>query len=77
MTDTRTKLLDLFKSILSTDEVIEDGASVYDLGGDSLDEIELLMGAEESFDITLDDAEWEKCLTFGDYKKLIEKTLAG
>lgn len=75
--DTRTKLLDQFKCILTTDEIIEDGASVYDLGGDSLDEIKLLMGAEESFDIVLDDAEWEKCLTFGDYLALIEKTLAG
>lgn len=77
MTDTRTKLLDLFKSIIPTDEVIEDGSSVYDLGGDSLDEIELLMVCEESFSITLDDAEWEKCLTFGNYLALIEKTLAG
>lgn len=75
MIDNRTKLLDLFKLILSTDALIEEDSSVYDLGGDSLDQIELLMGAEECFGIVLDDAEWEKCLTFGNYLALIEKTL--
>lgn len=37
-----------------------------DLNGDSLDVVELVMGLEDEFDISIDDATADKLRTFGD-----------
>lgn len=42
-----------------------------DLGGDSLDEVELVMALEEEFETELNDEEVERCDTFADICKLI------
>ena len=46
-----------------------------DLGADSLDEIEILMGIEETFHVEITDAEAEAASTVGDYVKLIDLKL--
>lgn len=51
----------------------EDG--IEDLGGDSLDAIDLLMNVEREFMIEFDDAAWEACSTFADYHKLLINTI--
>lgn len=45
---------------------IEDNSSLEMLGADSLDRVEIVMKVEEKFDIEIEDAEVEKCKTFGD-----------
>jgi acyl carrier protein len=44
----------------------------HDLGGDSLDFTELIMSVEEHFDIMIDDAEAEKCVTFDKLVEMVE-----
>lgn len=47
-------------------EVIQTADLVQDLGADSLDMVELLMEAEEEFDIEVNDEDAEKIKTVGD-----------
>ena len=48
-----------------------------DLGADSLDEVELVMTAEEHFDIEITDEDAEKCKTVKDAVALVERLLQG
>ncbi len=48
---------------LNNDEVKPDSDLFEDLGADSLDVVELVMGLEEEFDITVPDEETEGLLT--------------
>ena len=77
MTDTTTRLRRIVADHLEVDpdKVTEKASFIDDLGADSLDTIELLMAAEEEFDIELGDAEVEQCRTFGDALALINKKL--
>lgn len=50
---------------------------VEDLGGDSLDVVELVMAFEEEFNVSISDAEAEKCPTISDAVKLIHDKVAG
>ena len=47
----------------STDEIESDSSFVDDLGADSLDTVELVMGLEEEFDTEIPDEEAEKITT--------------
>lgn len=50
---------------VSEDEVTENASFVDDLGADSLDVVELVMGLEEEFDIEIPDEDAEKIATVG------------
>lgn len=51
----------------------KESAFIDDLGADSLDLVELVMAAEEEFDIEILDAEAEQLLTIGDAVKFIQQ----
>jgi len=58
------------------DEQIKPEASfVEDLGADSLDIVELIMGIEEEFDIEISDEDAEKLTTVGEATKYIKGKL--
>ena len=48
---------------VSEDEVTQDASFVEDLGADSLDVVELVMGLEEEFDVEIPDEDAEKITT--------------
>ena len=51
---------------LEVDEITEDKKFVDDLGADSLDIFQIIMGIEESFDIEIENEDAEKIVTVGD-----------
>ena len=51
---------------LELDEITEDKKFVDDLGADSLDIFQIIMGIEESFDIEIENEDAEKIVTVGD-----------
>jgi acyl carrier protein len=51
---------------VAEEEVTANASFVDDLGADSLDVVELVMGFEEEFDITIPDEDAEKIATVGD-----------
>ena len=58
---------------VSEDEVTETASFVDDLGADSLDVVELVMGLEEEFDIEIPDEDAEKIRTVQDAINYIGK----
>ncbi|GAB4459202.1 MAG: acyl carrier protein [Armatimonadaceae bacterium] len=62
---------------VAEEEVTMDASFVDDLGADSLDVVELIMGLEEEFDITIPDEDAEKISTVGDAVAYIEEKLKG
>ncbi len=61
-----------------TEEKVQPNMSfIDDLGADSLDCVELLMAAEEEFDIEITDDDAETILTVQDAVRLITKLLKG
>ena len=62
---------------VSEEEVTPTASFVDDLGADSLDVVELVMGLEEEFDVEIPDEDAEKIATVGDAITYIdEKTQA-
>jgi len=59
----RTVVVDRLK--VGDDEVTESASFVDDLGADSLDVVDLVMGLEEEFDIEIPDEDAEKIQTVG------------
>jgi acyl carrier protein len=57
---------------VNADQVTSDAKIVEDLGADSLDVVELIMGLEEEFGYEIPDQEAEKLQTVGDVVKYIE-----
>jgi acyl carrier protein len=53
-------------------DVVEGASFVDDLGADSLDVVELIMGLEDEFDIEISDEEAEGIQTVGDAIRFIE-----
>ena len=60
---------------LSEEEIIPDSTLVDDLGADSLDVFQIIMGIEEEFDIEIDNEEAEKITTVQDAVDQIKKAV--
>ena len=59
------------------DEVTPEASFMDDLGADSLDVVELVMGLEEEFDLEITDEEAEKITTVGMAVQFIEEKSKG
>lgn len=62
------KLQDIIADVLNVqkDEIKPETTFVDDLGADSLDIFQIIMGIEEEFDIEIDNDDAEKIVTVGD-----------
>ena len=62
------KLQEIVSDVLNVnkDEITMDSPFVDDLGADSLDIFQIIMGIEEAFDIEIDNDDAEKIVTVGD-----------
>lgn len=62
------KIQEIIADVLNIDaaDIKEDSTFVDDLGADSLDIFQIIMGIEEAFDIEIDNDEAEKIVTVGD-----------
>ena len=60
---------------LSEEEIRPDSKFVDDLGADSLDVFQIIMGIEEEFDIEIDNEEAEKITTVQDAVDQIKKAV--
>ncbi len=60
---------------VSEDSVTLDAHFIDDLGADSLDLVELIMGIEEEFNIEIPDGEAEKVVTVGDVVEYIKENV--
>ena len=62
------KLQQIISEVLNVDaeEITMDTTFVDDLGADSLDIFQIIMGIEDAFDIEIDNDEAEKIVTVGD-----------
>ncbi len=68
----RVKKVVVEKLEVSEDEITLEASFIDDLGADSLDMVELVMGIEAEFDIEIPDEDTEKIQTVGDAVKYIE-----
>lgn len=62
---------------VNEDEVTPSASFVDDLGADSLDVVELVMGLEEEFDIEIPDEDAEKIATVADAVGYVEEKTKG
>lgn len=71
------KLRDIISDVLnvSKDEIGMETKFVDDLGADSLDIFQIIMGIEEEFDIEIDNEDAEKIATVGDAVLQIRKAV--
>lgn len=62
------KLQEIIADVLNveTDDIHMETTFVDDLGADSLDIFQIIMGIEEAFDIEIDNDDAEKIITVGD-----------
>lgn len=60
---------------LSEEEIRPDSTFIDDLGADSLDVFQIIMGIEEEFDIEIDNEEAEKITTVQDAVDQIKKAV--
>ena len=69
------KLKSIIMDVLNQDaqEITMESTFVDDLGADSLDIFQIIMGIEETFDIEIDNDEAEKIATVGDAVEQIKK----
>ena len=72
-------LKEIIAEVLNVDaaEITADTTFVDDLGADSLDVFQIIMGVEEKLNIEVDTEAAEKLSTVGDAVELIKKTVAG
>ena len=59
----------------SEEDITMDTTFVDDLGADSLDVFQIIMGIEETFDVEIDNEEVEKIVTVGDAVEQIKNAL--
>lgn len=71
------KLQSIIGEVLNLDpeEITSDSTFVDDLGADSLDLFQIIMGIEEEFDIEIPSEEAEKIVTVGDAVEQIKNAL--
>lgn len=71
------KLKQIISDVLNVDvdEITMDTTFVNDLGADSLDIFQIIMGIEEEFDIEIDNEEAEKIVTVKDAVERIKSAL--
>ena len=71
------RLKEIIADVLSidTNEITMDSSFVEDLGCDSLDFVEIIMGIEEELDIKIPDEAAENIATVGDAMEEIKKSL--
>ena len=71
----KEKVYDILADKLRVDRsMIKDDSNLRDdLGGDSLDVIEIVMEIEKEFNMIIEDSLYGKVLTVGDVVKLVEK----
>ena len=71
------KLQDIIAEVLNVDpsEISEDTTFVDDLGADSLDVFQIIMGIEEEFDIEIDTEDAEKIVYVSDAVEQIKKAI--
>lgn len=69
------KIQDILKDVLAVDksEVGLDTKFVDDLGADSLDVFQIVLGIEEAFNVEITDEDVEKIVTVGDAVNAIKK----
>ena len=72
------KLRDIIVEVLNVDEteVTMESTFIDDLGADSLDVFQIIMGIEEEFDIEIPNEEAEKIVTVGDADEQIKKAVS-
>ena len=72
------KLRDIIVEVLNVDEteVTMESTFIDDLGADSLDIFQIIMGIEEAFDIEIPNEEAEKIVTVGDAVEQIKKAVS-
>jgi len=72
------KLQKIISEIMNVDpdEITEDTTFVDDLGADSLDIFQIIMGIEEEFDIEISNEDAENIVTVGDAVEQIKKALS-
>ena len=72
------KLQEIIADVLNVDpnEVTMETTFTDDLGADSLDVFQIIMGLEEEFDIEIPNEQAEKIVTVGDAVEAIKKKLA-
>ena len=71
------KLQQIISEVLNVDvdEITPDTTFVDDLGADSLDVFQIIMGIEEEFDIEIPTEEAEKIVSVGDAAEQIKKAM--
>lgn len=71
------KLREIIADVMSIepDEITEDVSFENDLGADSLDVFQIIMGIEDAFDIEIDNEEAEKIVTVGDAVEQIKNAI--
>ena len=71
------RLKEIIADVLSidTNEITMDSSFVEDLGCDSLDVVEIIMGIEEELDIKIPDEAAENIATVGDAMEELKKSL--
>ena len=71
------KLKGIIADVLNVDEneITMETTFVDDLGADSLDVFQIIMGIEEEFDVEIDQAEADKIVSVGDAVEEIKKAL--
>ena len=71
------KLQDIIAEVLNVDpeEITMDTTFVDDLGADSLDVFQIIMGIEEEFDIEISNEDAEKIVTVGDVVEQIKNAV--
>ena len=72
------KLKKIIAEVLNVDEneITEDTRFTDDLGADSLDVLQIIMGIEETFDVEISNEDAEKIVTVGDVVEQIRNALS-
>ena len=78
MEEVQSKLKEIVMDRLNAeeDQIKPEASFVEDLGADSLDIVELIMGIEEEFDIEIPDEDAEKLTTVGEAMSYVKTKLS-